>query len=270
MSNSKRNQAIADLYALVSLRDQFTAEDWLEGVYPNAVQEQRLTKPKRKIEFPPELWSIIKSYAVGGNYKVGSRLYRSLVEKGEPNLQSWTPSVDNYNNLLYPEDQTLRKGDEVVDLNTANAKHIAVFKILKTITRDELSDMDDYNNGYCYRHHGNCVCNNLNRKDKLVRVKQVGVFNLKAYIPFEQPLSEDEASISLQLNGHANPKLKAIYRYELTRFDTPIDAKARPYDCRFVGILPKGATEYLRVFRRPHSYELTNHPIQLGANCRLL
>jgi len=61
---NRTQQAIRDLNDLVSVRDQLTAEEWLEQVYPVAVSAQHKTASGKTVEFLPEIWGLIKDFAI--------------------------------------------------------------------------------------------------------------------------------------------------------------------------------------------------------------
>ena len=61
---NRTQQAIRDLNDLVSVRDQLTAEEWLEQVYPVAVSAQRKTASGKTVEFLPEIWGLIKEFMI--------------------------------------------------------------------------------------------------------------------------------------------------------------------------------------------------------------
>lgn len=61
---NRTQQAIRDLNDLVSVRDQLTAEEWLEQVYPVAVSAQHKTASGKTVEFLPEIWGLIKEFMI--------------------------------------------------------------------------------------------------------------------------------------------------------------------------------------------------------------
>lgn len=125
-SNTTATEARLLLSGKDSVRSQVSAEEWIEEFYPQFVALQRKTKSKRQVNFPPEIWKIIKSYSLDTTFQLyptkftinseKSKLYKSL-----PIRNPWTYANrledGHYKmnlNIEPYEKGTLRKGLKIV------------------------------------------------------------------------------------------------------------------------------------------------------------
>lgn len=113
---------------IVSTRDQQTAEEWLEYGYSLAVSVQRKTKSRRRVNFPPEIWDLIKSYSVGGtvDYRK-SRLYQSIP----------VTCYDKKSNLTNPSNG-YKKNDRIV-LHTDYEGYL-VFRLEENVSHKKIEN----------------------------------------------------------------------------------------------------------------------------------
>lgn len=86
----KMSKSVKALNELVSCKDQFDPQDWKDYLYDEAVVLQQKTKSKKTIEFLPEIWDIIKKYAIPA--KRIKKYFRIMGSIGKSDYNKWFKS----------------------------------------------------------------------------------------------------------------------------------------------------------------------------------